>query len=431
MARKVKDKELDSKDARRRLVARDKPYYRAVERGVHLGYRRLGGQQAGTWCVRRYIGEQSYQVEGIGTADDLSDADGVEVFTYWQAVDKVREQRQQRALDAAGITAGPYTVASAMDDYIAFLESEGRAESAIKDARDHDRAFIRPKLGNDEISTLAKERLKAWRDGLAKAAPRLRTREGQAQKHRPVSGDDAKRARRSSANRIWTTLRAALNHAFENGKVPSDAAWRKVKPFRGVDTARVRYLTIAEAKRLENACDPDFRRLLQAALLTGARYGGLARLTVADFNPDAGTLRVSTRKGDGSIKVFHVHLTEEGAEFFKRMCAGKGNAARVFVKDDGDPWGKSHQQRPIAEASERAKISPPANFNITRHTYASHSVMNGVPLMVVARNLGHTDTRMVEKHYGHLAPSFVADAIRKGAPRFGFKPDRNVAALRS
>ena len=45
--------------------------------------------------------------------------------------------------------------------------------------------------------------------------------------------------------------------------------------------------------------------------------------------------------------------------------------------------------------------------------------MNGAPLMVVAKNLGHTDTRMVEKHYGHLAPSFVADAIRAAAPRFG------------
>jgi hypothetical protein len=25
---------------------------------------------------------------------------------------------------------------------------------------------------------------------------------------------------------------------------------------------------------------------------------------------------------------------------------------------------------------------------------------------------------MVEKHYGHLAPSYIADAIRAGAPRF-------------
>jgi len=39
-------------------------------------------------------------------------------------------------------------------------------------------------------------------------------------------------------------------------------------------------------------------------------------------------------------------------------------------------------------------------------------VMDRVPLMAVARNLGHADTRMVEKHYGHLAPSYVADTVR-------------------
>jgi hypothetical protein len=55
--------------------------------------------------------------------------------------------------------------------------------------------------------------------------------------------------------------------------------------------------------------------------------------------------------------------------------------------------------------------------------------MNGVPLMVVAKNLGHADTRMVERHYGHLAPSYVADAIRKAAPRFG-TGGGNVTPLR-
>jgi hypothetical protein len=37
---------------------------------------------------------------------------------------------------------------------------------------------------------------------------------------------------------------------------------------------------------------------------------------------------------------------------------------------------------------------------------------------------------MVEKHYGHLAPSYIADAIRAGAPKFGFKPDPTVTPLR-
>ena len=74
-----------------------------------------------------------------------------------------------------------------------------------------------------------------------------------------------------------------MNHAFHDGKIETDIAWRKVKPFNNVEAARTRYLTIAEAKRLINACDPEFRPLAQVALHTGARYGELARLQVRDF----------------------------------------------------------------------------------------------------------------------------------------------------
>jgi integrase len=101
----------------------------------------------------------------------------------------------------------------------------------------------------------------------------------------------------------------------------------------------------------------------------------------------------------------------------------------LLPKSDGGRWLKSHQTRPMKEACERAKIEPPANFHVLRHTYASLTVMNGAPLMVVARNLGHADTRMVEKHYGHLAPSYVADAIRAAAPRFGIAPSSNTVPM--
>ena len=65
-----------------------------------------------------------------------------------------------------------------------------------------------------------------------------------------------------------------------------------------------------------------------------------------------------------------------------------------------------------------------------RHSWASLAAMNGVPLLVVAKNLGHSDTRMVEKHYGHMAPSYIAEAIRAGAPRFGDSGDKKVVPLR-
>jgi len=63
-----------------------------------------------------------------------------------------------------------------------------------------------------------------------------------------------------------------------------------------------------------------------------------------------------------------------------------------------------------------------------RHWLAA--LMNGVPMQVVSENLGHADTRMVERHYGHLAPSHKRDAIRAGAARFGLVAASNVRPLR-
>jgi integrase len=255
----------------------------------------------------------------------------------------------------------------------------------------------------------------------------VRTRKGEAQKHAEMQkSDEAVRRRKASANRNWTVLRAALNLAFREGLVSSDAEWRRVKPFEKVAAARVHYLKVAEAKRLLNACEPDFRRLAQAALETGCRYGELCRLKIKDFNPDAGTVAIHVSK---TGKPRHVVLTEEGQAFFRQVCVGRGGGEFMLVKAGGGPWLRSHQDKPMAEAVRRARISPPISFHALRHTWASLAVMAGVPLLVVAKNLGHADTKMVEQHYGHLAPSYVADAIRAGAPRFGFKPDKKVAAL--
>ena len=68
MARKIRDATIDTREARGKLKPRGKPYWRTIERGLHLGYRRLKGK-AGTWCARHYRGAQQYEVESIGVAD--------------------------------------------------------------------------------------------------------------------------------------------------------------------------------------------------------------------------------------------------------------------------------------------------------------------------------------------------------------------------
>ena len=271
MARRTPDARLESRESRSRLASRGKPHYRLLEPGLHIGYRRLKGRKgrpavAGTWVARHYLGGQSYVVEKIGTADDFSDADGTTILSFAQAQDKARAHMVRRARSSNGTT-DPLTVRAAVEVYLESVEAHGK--SAL-DARHRANAHIYPTLGDVEVSSLTTAVLRKWLAKLAKALPRARTKPGQPQQHRAFDGsEEAVRRRKSSANRTWTILRAALNHAFREDLVESDNTWRKVKSFKSVDAARVGYLTVEQARRLVNATDPEFRLLVQAALQTG------------------------------------------------------------------------------------------------------------------------------------------------------------------
>ena len=80
-------------------------------------------------------------------------------------------------------------------------------------------------------------------------------------------------------------------------------------------------------------------------------------------------------------------------------------------------------------ACKRAQIRPAISFHILRHTHGSTLAMRGVPLGVIATQLGHADTRMTEKHYAHLAPSYVADTIRAHFPKLGINGDSKVIRI--
>jgi integrase len=426
VARTVRNQKIDTRSARAKLQARREPYWTVLSRGCALGYRR--GVKGGTWVARFRADNGRQQYSPLGAADDAREPDGLSVFGFAQAQERARRWFEQRAREQNGDAAPlgrPYTVADALAGYRAdYLRRGGKAVDRLDWSAE---AWILPQLGGIEVTKLSKGRILAWHQKLAETPPRLRTKPGRTQKHRePDSGAEAVRRRRSTANRVLTILKAALNYAHAERKCASDDAWRTVRPFREADAARLRYLSDDEARRLTNACPPEFRSLVIGALLSGCRYGELTAMIVDDFNRDAGTLRVRMSK---SGKPRHVVLTGEGREFVAALAAGKARDARLFSRSNGKPWGKSEQQRPLAAACEVATIDPPMNFHGLRHTYASRLAMRGVPLAVIAAQLGHADTRMVEKHYGHLAPSYVADTVRAAFGTLGIFEPPNVFPL--
>jgi integrase len=415
LARTVTDKNLGSRSGRLALKPSGKPYYRAIDPGLHLGYRK--GRDGGKWVMRRYVGDGTYKVETIAVADDKADADGVAVLDFRQAQAAVRDLHVKRTRIAQGLPAddGPYTIARCLEEYLDWLD---RNRKSGKGARWRAKALILPQLGGIGCGELTADTLRKWRDAIAEQPPRLRTRKGSDQRYRAIDDGDgeAQRRRKATANRTLTILKAALNRAWREKKIESDDAWRRVEPFEQANAARIRYLSLDECRRLIDAAQDEFRDLVRAALLTGCRFGELGAVQVRDFNTDSGTMHIRASK---SGRARHVVLNDEGVDVFTRLGAGRPGIELMLRKADGARWGRANQSRPMAEACGRAGLEPPASFHCLRHTYASHSVMAGAPLLVVARNLGHADTRMVEKHYGHLSASYMAEAIRAAAPRFG------------
>jgi len=416
MARTVKNAKIDTRTARTSLSKRKAPYWTSLAAGCALGYRK--GAKGGSWVARYYDAETRDQfTDAIGAADDALDADGSAILNFSQAQAKAREffKRKQKELSGDYVgDDGSFTVAKALDDY--FKDRIRRGSKAVEKDISKSRVAILPELGTVEARKLTTRRIREWHDKLSTAGRTVRAGAGGAMKKQPpIKSDDPEviRARRSSANRTLTILKAALNHAFHEGLLVDDTAWRKVKPHRGVDAPVIRYLTASEAKRLVNACNPDFRQLVNAALVTGCRYGELIRMRAGDYDQAARTITVRESK---SGKPRHVALAADGLVLFDKITVDKAPADLIFMRADGNAWGPSHQQRPLEWASKRAKVEPEATFHILRHTYASSLAMRGVPMGVIAAQLGHADTRMTEKHYAHLSPNYVADTVWQALP---------------
>ncbi|MEI4484066.1 MULTISPECIES: tyrosine-type recombinase/integrase [unclassified Phyllobacterium] len=460
MARTIKDATLSDKDKRalKKLPGTAKPgpgaggdkiFYHTITPGVlHLGYRRRKENTEGVWLARVYEKLEAgatgspYKKYVLGRADDYRDADGKKVLSFNQAR-KAAEQKLEALEGEKEVATAPkpLTVREAMADYIAYLKAEKKTGD---DAERRTNVHILPALGDKAIASLDKITLVKWRDSMAAAPARLRPKKSGEANYKPAPATPAeKRARRATVNRTMTILKAALNRAYDHDLVPSDKAWVKLKPFEAVEVARAGYLTVEQAKRFINAADAasGFRAIAHAALLTGCRYGELCRMRVRDFEYEQIAINESK-----SGKPRHVILDEEGIAFFNELTAGRPADQLMFLRaaddtasrrkegmsdEEKQAWAASLQNRPMLAACKAAQITPAIGFHQLRHTYASLAIMNGTPLLVVATNLGHTDTRMVEKHYGHLTKSYMHEAIRAGAPKFGITSPGTVVPFKA
>jgi hypothetical protein len=186
------------------------------------------------------------------------------VLTFAQAQKRALERHDELKL-AGGIIVHPVTVAEAADAYLTWFRAHRKS---VKGTEHCIRAHILPSLGSRRVADLRAPELRKWLDERAAQPARIRTsRLGKSQRFKAAPKTiEEKRARRSSANRILSVLKAILNKTFRDGLASDDVEWRRVRPFEKVDAPRIRFLTDAEAIRLVITCAPDFRALVPAAL---------------------------------------------------------------------------------------------------------------------------------------------------------------------
>jgi integrase len=210
-------------------------------------------------------------------------------------------------------------------------------------------------------------------------------------------------------NAITSVLRGAFNLAWENGEIDTDRPIRCLKRLPNYDRPRAIFLSRAECSALIETSRPDLRQLILAALYTGCRVHELTTLRVRHVAREGYGIYVSPSK---NYRPRFVFLPDEGMAFFLAACEGKLEDDLVFVNTDGRQWSDRYKHL-FRRVVNEVRLPQETVFHCLRHTYASQLVGAGVPLPVVAKQLGHESTSTVDKIYGHLAPQQAEEEVNR------------------
>lgn len=380
---------LDSKAKRAALAPGF--HWEPLTRGLALGYRK--GVQRSSWYRREYMGENQMRRQWFALADDGDlEADGDHILDHAQASQATFDW-SQRSIQKNLRT---LTVGDVVDAYIRHYEVESTDETLSNSsiaAR-----WIRDDLRSTMIVDLTTYQLDIWRSKLV---------------------SDGELAR-STANRVWTVLRAALNYGHEKMGVADKDRWTRIKPFGKTNKPKGKYLTLQQAIRLTSVMPADFKNLSLGSLHTGGRYSETAKMLVKHVDISRRQVEfVFTKSG----KRRHVPLSQEGADHYSSLIEGRDPNDLVFLKASGKQWGRGQQMRRMRKASIAAGFPELINFHQFRHTYASLLAQNGMSMRALQELLGHADQRITVQHYAHVCPERIADEVMEYLPSFKQEDD--------
>ena len=224
---------------------------------------------------------------------------------------------------------------------------------------------------------------------------------------RPVQSDRPRQPLANHALDALDLLTQIINFAIARGHLETNPARDVERNPRRMPT---RFLSREEVARLHHVLDRqtrDGRReqadIIRLLLLTGCRRSEILRLRWSEVDRDRLVL------ADGKTGPRIVPLNTPARRILERRP--RGGSPFVFSSPRNRALPRSRNLAFWDRARREAGIED-VRLHDLRHTHASHAVMNGVPVPVVARLLGHSDVRTTLR-YAHLGDREIEQAAER------------------
>lgn len=232
----------------------------------------------------------------------------------------------------------------------------------------------------------------------------------------------------------FIVLRAALSMATKEGTIPTNPCSVVTKPKH--EREEIFPFTLEESQRILAATETDrLHALFVLAFSTGMRSGELFGLEWTDIDLDASALRIERQATSISGRVVvkppksqagrrRIELTAKTLEALKdrqRLMLSEGHAgnAVVFPGKRGAYLRRGTFRTRVWQPLLKRLGIEHRGFHHVRHTYATLSLTNGVPLTTVSKILGHAKPSTTLDIYSHFLPSHQSAATESISRLFG------------
>ncbi|MCB0258996.1 MAG: site-specific integrase [Calditrichaeota bacterium] len=210
-----------------------------------------------------------------------------------------------------------------------------------------------------------------------------------------------KTVREETINLEFRHLKAIFNKSKDYGYLQVNP-FVAIKPIRVPESDLPRFFELEEIAKVRKAFIGDpFQDIVEFYLLTGARLKEPLSLTWDDIDFRRKQLRIkstNTKAKKHRIISFGDDLQLE--QLLKRIPRRKDQLL-FGPKDNKEQWDSLWVSKRISKILTKIGF-PWATCHTFRHTYISHLVMQGVPLITVKELVGHADIKTTLR-YAHIA----------------------------